>query len=160
MRYVSLSALLVVAATSVLDAQTPTIESGMQVRVWSAAQNRYTYSGRVSALAADTLTIARGGSLFRVPVAWYDRVEVKVPRSRGWGALRGAGIGVLTGAIVGTAMYSLAMSQCRPGDDLCGLTFYYVPAGVVLGAPTGALIGTAFPGSRWQAATQPPSHGR
>ena|SRR5437773_1950792 len=142
---------LLLVGVSALRAQSLAITPGTQVRVWSTAPAYLAdYHARVAAFALDTLEIRGDAALLRVPVSSLRRVELNVPRSRGRGALRGAGIGALAGALMGAGVYGLAMANCRPGDDMCGLAVYYIPIGVLFAAPAGALVGAFSPGNRWQ----------
>jgi hypothetical protein len=84
-------------------------------------------------------------------LARLDRIDVRVPRSRVRGAARGAALGALGGVLVGLAVGGYATTQCRPGDDMCGLALIGGPMlGTMAGIPFGAIIGASSPGKRWR----------
>ena len=150
MRYSVVSAALLFAAAGILGGQSPAIGPGTEVRVWSAARNLSGYRATVASFALDTLTIGRGAGWLRAPVSAFDRVEIRVPRARGWGALRGAGFGALVGLAVGGLAAAQQISACPRTKELCGLNILFVPFGFLVGTPTGAVIGAVVPGKRWQ----------
>ncbi len=89
-----------------------------------------------------------------------ERIEVRVPRSSGFGALRGAAIGGAIGGAIG-ALYALATwddvnTNCGYLDEICSNTasgLRFIGSVAVFGIPglvLGAVIGAAAPGENWQ----------
>ena len=82
-----------------------------------------------------------------------DRIDVRVPRSRGRAALRGAGLGLVGGLVAGSVVGAFGASRCaRHVDDMCGLGWAVggPVVGMTFGLPLGAIIGAGSPGRRWQ----------
>jgi hypothetical protein len=135
---------------------------GTRVRVVEPGTGRIV--GTVSALRGDTLVVLSGsGSSARtvsLPVSSMRSLQVSRGRpSRPASALRGAAIGLASGAVaglVGATAPSLFMDEpCdRTADDLlCLSTAEWAMFGVLFGAPAGAAwggaVGFLFPQERW-----------
>lgn len=85
-----------------------------------------------------------------IPLERSIRVEVRSPRPRGRGAVRGA---LVASAIGGVGMGALAVVDL--GDTFFTPVGAFVIGGVVgagLAAPVGAIVGAVRPGSRWEEA--------
>jgi hypothetical protein len=83
------------------------------------------------------------------PARWSAITQLEVSRRR---SNRGKviGLGALAGAVVGGAIGLADEPDCRSGDFLC-MKGASTAAGVIIGAPVGALIGLAFShGERWE----------
>ena len=108
----------------------------------------WTYSGQLEALDTDTVHIRMGsnGELFAIPMTSIARLAYRDgTRSN---ALRGAGMGLLGGALLGAVVGStmeFCIFSCGPATGL----------GVVVGAPAGLLIGSVvgalIRSDRWRA---------
>jgi hypothetical protein len=107
--------------------------------------------GTVVEVRTDSLALAQPAGVRTFTLARLDRIDVRVPRSRGRAAVRGAPLGALTGLFVGLAVGAYEASHCRPGNDMCGLAIIGGPViGTMAGIPFGAIIGAGSPGRRWQ----------
>lgn len=143
-------ALVVLTAPVGAVAQGVSLPEGSTVRIWSTSVRRAPVT--LERVSADTLIVRDRFGLERVPLSLVQRVDVKIPRSRGQGAVHGAGMGALVGAAAGALVFGYVMGSCQPQDDLCGLAVFAIPEGAVLGLPVGAIIGTMAPGRRWKRA--------
>jgi hypothetical protein len=174
MRRPILSILLLLLA-SPLEGQTPRLESGAPLRVHARG---FTLSGELVRLDADTLVLRPAGTgrpagMGRPAVLGVDRaiamsdvlqLDRKVPRTRGQGAARGALWGVIIGGVTGAFLGAIE-EPCNPSRGFCigpesraeGLLLGGAVLGA-LGAGVGALVGTAWPGSRWEPTALEPSH--
>ena len=145
-------ALLVLAPCEVAPAQRPAaISAGQRVRVhWMESIRRRRAVGTVVEVRTDSLALAQPAGVRTFALTRLDRIDVRVPRSRGRGAVRGAALGALTGFFVGLAVGGYGATHCRPGDDMCGLAIIGGPViGTMAGIPFGAIIGAGSPGRRW-----------
>ncbi len=124
---------------------------GQPVRVeWIEARRRHRVVGIVLEVPNDSLVVKASADVWRFALAG-SRVDVRVPRSRQRGALRGAGIGALIGFTAGLAVGALSILRCAEGDEFCGLgLIFFPPVGVIAGIPVGAIVGGVHPGQRWQ----------
>ena len=135
------------AAAEVLADDTVQLPAGARVRVTVATGGRLT--GKFLALDDKTLTLQITGQADPILLRRGDITTVAVTsgrRSRGKGALIGAGVGVGAGIVIGLAS----------GSDPQG-TFLAFSAGdkaliyAIVLAPIGALIGLAVPpAERWE----------
>ncbi len=87
-----------------------------------------------------------GSDGLSIPFQGATRVEYRVPRPAGAGAVHGAVVGGAIGA-VGLGLAAL-IDQGDPALALIGAGF-----GALIGAPPGALIGAAAPGTQWENVT-------
>jgi hypothetical protein len=149
-------ALIVLALTLLfaptLMAQTLPVRSGDRVMLRApGVSGVFTVDG-----ASDSALSVRNaaGEVSTVPVTSLSRVRVSLgARSRGRGALRMGGFGLLGGVVTGVVM------GLADGDDPPAMFFSFtagekaVMAGSLLGAAGGLLggvIGAIAPGERWQ----------
>ena len=114
---------------------------GTRVRVGGDGIQPFT--GSVLRLTPDTLSVAAGSgrALVMLPTTRLTSIEVSEGRDRlGW-AVKGAGIGVLAGGVIGSATLGR-------DDQLARLAGFF--AGGVLGAGTGVLVGAVAAPERWR----------
>ncbi len=106
-----------------------------------------------------TIEVGKAGAALTVPTSSVLRAQLSQHRSRGQGAARGLGLGVLGGAAAG-AMIGLASGddQCTPQGGLfdCLMVFTAQEKATIgaiflggAGGAVGLVLGMAFPGSRW-----------
>jgi hypothetical protein len=158
MRRPILSILLLLFAAPV-DGQTPPLESGAPLRVHARG---FTLSGELVRLDTDTLVLRPAGATTdlrsdrAIAVSDVLRLDRKVPRTRGRGAARGA----LWGGVIGAVVGAVAGAADEPNDSGLGAGWTrtdtaQLGAAVLggLGAGVGALIGTVWPGTRWEPTT-------
>jgi hypothetical protein len=128
------------------------VSAGSRVRLTAPSVSERPLVGRVDALTADSLALARGaGARLQIDTRHVEGLAVSAGRNRwGW-AIRGAGLGFLVGGIVG--------AQAASGDqaDFAGLVGLI--AGVIVGTPLGAGIGAAAAPERWTPVRLPPPAG-
>lgn len=116
---------------------------GTRIRVQTTAEAP-PFTGTVWRITSDTLAVAvsSGNALLQLPTAHVTSIEVSEGRDRlGWG-VRGAGIGVLAGGLLGAVTLG-RNSQ----ESLAGIAGFF--AGGVLGAVGGALFGAIAAPERW-----------
>jgi hypothetical protein len=109
-------------------------------------------------LTTDSLTVigSGGGAELSIPNSAVTRLEVSAGKQSR--ALRGAGIGLLTGAAVGGLVWKLSSTSCEGElcdsgfDDVVSATFGAVAlvTGAVGGAAVGLIVGAARPAERWE----------
>lgn len=136
---------LTVATPAGLHAQSDRLylPVGTRIRVQAATDAR-PFTGTVWRITSDTLAVAvsSGNALLQLPTARVTSIEVSEGRDRlGWG-VRGAGIGALSGGLLGAVTLGHG-SQ----DDLGTLAGFF--AGSILGAAGGALFGAIAAPERW-----------
>lgn len=158
---------LVLVVPTVLRAQTPVLEPGVEVRVahycagGSASRPRFstsgpstrTLTGELSGVTADTVKLRADatGVLHVLPSACI--LDLSVRDGTGSQTMLGLGLGlaggVMLGALVGSASDFCVLGNCSSAAGI----------GAILGAPVGMLIGaaigTAFPAPRWRAVPLP-----
>jgi hypothetical protein len=115
--------------------------------------------GTVQSLSPDTLRVfdSRSGIAYSLAFPSLARLEVRQPRSRGQGAIRGAAWGAAVGAAVGVASCLVDMDSCRSrqdGGEVEGTLEVAMFTGV-LGFLPGAALGAILPGRRWRTARRP-----
>ncbi len=110
------------------------LRPGQTIRVVCAGQRSWT--GRLSAVSADTVVLDVGGTQRKVTRSEVQQVQVK---SRARSALIGLGIGAAAGVGVGYAAGSRSGLKSSEANTAVGL-------GAVLFAGGGAGIGALFPG--------------
>jgi hypothetical protein len=108
-------------------------------------------------LTPDSMTVmaSSGGADLAIPHSAVTRLEVSGGKQGR--ALRGLGIGMVAGAVVGGLAWALGSSSCE--GELCGTGFddalsatvgaVALVAGALGGATVGLIIGAASPGERW-----------
>ncbi|HZG42537.1 MAG TPA: hypothetical protein VEY93_06210 [Longimicrobium sp.] len=151
-----LGLLLLCVLPSALRAQgsCPALAAGSTVRLHSGVEGTYRLPHAVQ--ATDTaIVIPASGQITRTPVPCADlrRVELRVgPSSRIRSGLKGAGLGLLMGGIVGAAV-GYADWQESTDFQLFSRNESMALGAVVIGgvgAATGGVIGFVAPGSRWE----------
>ena len=116
---------------------------GTRVRLQTAPDTP-AFTGTVWRLTSDTLAVAvsNGNALLQLPTARVTSIEVSDGRDRlGWG-VRGAGIGVLAGGLLG----AVTLGRDAQGS-LAAIAGFF--AGAVVGAAGGALVGAIAAPERW-----------
>jgi hypothetical protein len=140
----------------VVRGQQAAVSAGQRVRVeWSDASRRHRKIGRVLEVRGDSLALTEGAGVRTFAFAGLERVDVRMPRSRGEGAVRAAPIGGIVGLVAGIAVaVAFVRANCAEGED-CGLAYVVGPVyggmgGAACGGMIGAVAGALFPGRRWQ----------
>ena len=136
---------LAVAAPAGLHAQSDRLylPVGTRIRV-QAAPDAPPFTGTVWRITSDTLAVAvsSGNALLQLPTARVTSIEVSEGRDRlGWG-VRGAGIGALSGGLLG----AVTLGRDSQGS-LAAIAGFF--AGAVVGAGGGALVGAIAAPERW-----------
>jgi hypothetical protein len=154
-RIVVLSWCLIASAASPSAAQTRDPAAGMKIRyrpmsARDVGSETSWLEGTVARVAPDTVVLkicSHCAEPERVltPLSIFDFQRHTGIGSRAGNAKRGA----LAGALVGVGYVANSVSNCKPADDLCGLTVLFTPIFAGGGALVGALIGTAFVPGRW-----------
>ena len=75
------------------------------------------------------------------------RVDLQIPRSRGSGALRGFGYGLLTALVVDVALVGYAGTQNTGDTDLTAGVIGVIGTPIIIAG--GTIIGAMNPGNRW-----------
>ena len=116
---------------------------GTRVRIVVGASESFT--GNVLRLTSDTLAVATGsgGALIELPTSRLSSIEVSEGRDRLSGSIKGAGIGVLAGGLIG----GVAIGRSE-GNDIAALAGMF--AGGIIGAGTGAIVGAIVAPERWR----------
>ncbi len=135
------------------------LKEGDHLRIrMTGAKDKYV----LDRVGPDTLYVYRehDNEFQQIAFGQIEKVEVKVPRSSGSGALRGAviggGIGGLIGMLYAVATWDDVNTDCGQYDELCSNTasgLRFMGAVAVFGMPgmlLGAVIGAAAPGEHWQ----------
>jgi hypothetical protein len=148
------ASLISTSATHVL-AQAQPAPAGMTIRYRPNSRgvpaDTNWLEGRVARVTPDTVVLAvcskcRDPERVLTPAWLYD-----FQRHSGVGSRVGnARSGALIGALVGTGAVFYSLSQCKPADDLCGLTIILVPPFALGGAVLGALVGSVIEPGRWK----------
>jgi hypothetical protein len=155
------------AAPAVLRAQTVAeLAPGARVRVVDPATGRIV--GTVESVAGDNLVVrsGKGEDARTVTLSLSSIRSVQVSRgtpSRPVSALRGAALGLVTGAAGGVAGATIGhlsyQENCDGGADdwMCFTMAESALFGVIIGAPMGAawgaVAGFVFPRERWRSIT-------
>jgi hypothetical protein len=135
---------LAVTVPAALRAQSDRLSLPVGTRIRVQTADAPPFTGTVWRITSDTLAVAvsSGNALLQLPTAQVTSIEVSDGRDRlGWG-VRGAGIGVLAGGLVG------AVTLGRDSQaDLAAIAGFV--AGAVVGAVGGALVGAIAAPERW-----------
>lgn len=143
------------ATAPTVSAQTDrfTLPAGTRVRVLDRSGGER-FTGTILRVTQDTLGLAVGGgsALVSLPATRLASLEVSEGRERAQGAWRGAGIGLVVGALIGAV--AMRGDGTTPGDMgvLVGLL-----AGGVVGVGSGAVIGAIAAPERWRSVPLPGS---
>lgn len=160
MRIMAIAASLLVLVPACLNAQLRTVpEDGSRLRLKVSGKSGAYLLARIG---ADTLYVNRekDDAFMTIAFEGVEKAEVRVPRSRGWGALRGVliggAVGGAVGMIVGIAKWDEADVECGPFDPLCDATtgtaqtIGYMTIFGVAGMGLGGIVGAVAPGERWE----------
>jgi len=136
------------------------LAAGDVVRLLSPAGR---YSGTLTHVTADTFTLAAPGRVDAVVRSGVTEMHRLVERgSRGRSIARGAGVGLIAGAVLGFLGGSAAgdgdCAACAPGKDGTAQAAFAAD-GAVVGALFGAMLGPTFRRAKWErvdAAPVPP----
>lgn len=115
---------------------------GTRVRIVVGVNEPFT--GNLLRLAPDTLAVAlsSGGALIQLPTSRLTSIELSDGRDRLGGSVKGAGIGLLAGGLIG------GIALGRSEGDLAALAGMF--AGGIIGAGTGAIVGAIVAPERWR----------
>ena len=147
---ICLSAVLLVLPLTATVAQEapPPLEPGTRVRVTAPDIDKY--DGTLQAMRGDTLTV----DTLRIAVASVTRLDVyRGQKSKtGKGALIGAGVGFVAGALTGLALCGERGTPCESdGSDYTAAAAVILGGGgALLGAGIGAVVGSQIKGDRWE----------
>ena len=133
-------------------AQANVLTSGARVRVSAPSHDLKKRVGVLRGVTVDSLTVAFEGvsEPLSMSLSAVSRLEVSTGRSRATGFWRGAGIGFLVGAVVGTLAAVSAQNGCDDRED-CKLAYPALGAGGAgLGLIIGGAVGLARPRDRWE----------
>lgn len=129
------------------------VSAGSRVRLVAPVVTPGPMVGRVAALTADSLLLTRApGARLQIDSRYVQTLQISAGRNRFAWALKGAGVGLLVGGVVGAR----AMGR---GDDtgLVALAGFFV--GAIIGTPLGAGVGAAAAPERWMPVRLPPPGG-
>ena len=142
----SLSLALAMPTAAALAQEPSEVIPGTRVRITAPTVAEKRLVGTITAWGPENLTVTSEKGPIVLPRGAVSRLEVSRGRkSRGRGALVGAGIGVGAGVVGG-----FAHGSDPPGLVSFNASFYAFGYGI-LGAAAGALIGLAItPGERWE----------
>jgi hypothetical protein len=126
-----------------------TVAIGSRVRVTTSAPASKRLTGTLVADDPSSLTLALHGGRDRVTVPRSRLATIEVSRRRSHRG-RAAARGALAGALFGVAVGYAAGEDCPNGELICLSRRDTVRAGIILGAPIGALIGAfVSPREHW-----------
>jgi len=154
LRALAAAALVLVPAAAHAQAATPGFErasprplaAGDTVRLLSSAGR---YAGTITRVSPDTLMVAAPGRLdavVRADVTEMYRLSSRESRKRS--ILRGGGVGLLAGAVLGL-VGGTAAGGTSPRKDRTA-TIAFTADGAIVGALLGAMIGPTFRATRWE----------
>lgn len=120
----------------------PALEIGALVRVQKGPVR---LTGRLAQVVGDTLLLHLRPIPIRrrVPITLATPMSVSIGHvSRARGALLGAGVGLLSGLVIGVVIADAFDASANDAIELSG---FFLPYTV----PAGAIAGAIFPGHRW-----------
>lgn len=88
-----------------------------------------------------------------VALAEISAVEARVRRHTAGSALKGMGIGLLSGAAAGAVVAGASMSSCQ--GELCSLAILYIPVVAVAGGVGGLIVGVVRTTEVWEVVWPP-----
>ena len=142
--------LFLMPARELLAEQAPQFGPGVRVRIWGTTGGA-PLKGNILTLDDRTLTLEVAGQTMPAVVQRDTITRLDVSggrRSRGKGALVGAGLGLLVGVAIG-----LASGSDDPNTFLAYSAGDKALLSAILTTPLGALVGVAVPpGERWKRA--------
>ncbi len=151
-RLASLVTLLLITRVTGLAAQDTLVTPGARVRVSAPTVAERPLLGTVVALEVDTLIVDARGYAHPLALPLASLAWLEVSRGQKSRTLKGAGIGFLVGGAAGlaTAAIACAIAGDCYDDSLTGLVYaYFGGLGAVVGALTGAIIGSTIDVDRW-----------
>jgi len=126
------------------------VSAGSRVRVMAPVVMPEPMVGTVAALTADSLLLTRApGARLQIDSRYVQALQVSAGRSRFAWALKGAGVGLLVGGVVG------ARAMAEVDDSGLGALAGFV-VGMIVGTPLGAGVGAAAAPERWTPVRLPP----
>jgi hypothetical protein len=130
------------------------IDSSRPLRV--ELRNGALVEGHMVRQTAESLTVRvtdRDTAADRVlRVGDISTVAIPEQRHSGRSTLKGLGIGFLIGTAVGSVVAGIENGKCSnktPHNDMCGMSVLYIPAGAIVGALTGTVIGAVRTHEEW-----------
>lgn len=107
-------------------------------------------SGRLRAFGGDSVVLAMSGdrAVLRLPLSQVQRVDVDIGRDRPLSALRGAGIGLVGGGLLGTTLLGEDDGLARFIGSIVGAGM-----GFVLGAGVGVIVAPQRTRTAWAPTT-------
>jgi hypothetical protein len=127
------------------------VSAGSRVLVMAPAVTPRLMVGTVAALTADSLLLTRApGARLQIDTRSVQALAVSAGRRRFAWALKGAGVGLLVGGVVGAR----AMAE-EDDSGLAALAGFIV--GMIVGTPLGAGVGAAAAPERWTSVRLPPA---
>ena len=127
------------------------LHAGVTIRIWSDAPPMSKQTAVLVAAERDSFRIALDSAApLRAAAMRYEdlrRVDLQIPRSRGSGALRGFGYGLLTALVVDVALVGYAGTQNTGDTDLTAGVIGVIGTPIIIAG--GTIIGAMNPGNRW-----------
>jgi hypothetical protein len=145
----ALGLLAILASLPIARAQPPILTPGARLRVSAPPANISGSKGTLLHATADSLTIGFYGQPVPVtlPIADISRLHATTGKNRGLGLLRGAGIGLLVGALLGAAAFGDGSGEdCAEYECWVWASMYGGGAGFVVGG----IVGVAAAPDRWE----------
>jgi len=145
----------VVPSTLAAQGACPSLQAGSTVRLHAPGASS-TYVVTESSKPSDTAlsVTVPGHSLLSVPCADVQRVQLRTGPARGRSVLRGGGIGLAAGVVLGAALGYYEYENPGPDEWEIFSREEEMALGATLlggiGLAGGAVIGLLAPGSRWE----------
>jgi hypothetical protein len=148
----ALGLLATFASLPIASAQSPLLTPGARLRVSAPPANISESKGTLLQATADSITIAFYGRPVPVtlPIADVSLLHVTTGKNRGVGLLRGAGLGLVAGALVGFALGSAAEEDCAEDCWALGAAL-----GGGAGFVVGGIVGVVVAPDRWETVPLP-----
>jgi hypothetical protein len=136
---------LLVPLTTLPAQQSPPIERGSRIRVTAPSMGADKLVGTCMATGGDTLYVQAETQTTTLGIAVTSVTRLETSRGRKSHPWRGAGIGALSGAVLGLGI-AVAFPEGEDREELLFFPVTGIGAGLVVGAYIGALIKT----DRWE----------
>lgn len=153
MKSLALLAVALLMSYSDLAAQVEVegLAPGTRVRVHAPEFAEKRMTARITFLDADSLVLTRRGVAERlvIPARAVERLEISHGRDHVAGLFRGTGLGALAGGLLLATATLVESTSAESGGD-AGWTVLAVMAGMVWGAPVGAVVGGLIGVERWE----------
>jgi hypothetical protein len=152
-RFAVLLSFLATAPAAAQSVDTLAVMPGARLRVTARTGDRFPIA-TLSRQTSDSLVVffeCRSCSIGDSAIVRRDvrRVERYAGRNHWRGALKGMGLGLLAGTVIGAVAAKVAINGCAPSDDLCGLNVLLAPIGSVIGMVGGGTLGAISGTERW-----------